>query len=124
MLGIVRHARASAPGYPALCRAFSSASSLISTASAAALVGQPGVRFIDVRDPRIFDAGHVAGAANAIEFFSYLATSTPVGVNHLARTFERVLTEKGVLTTDRLITYEDSMRGMYGASCRGWYLLR
>jgi thiosulfate/3-mercaptopyruvate sulfurtransferase len=50
--------------------------------------------------------------------------STPQGIDHMKRTFEKLLRSKGITGDERLICYEDSLRGMFGASCRGWYLLR
>jgi thiosulfate/3-mercaptopyruvate sulfurtransferase len=37
------------------------------------------VVLIDTRDPRSFEAGHIPGAVNAHDIFTYLATSTPEG---------------------------------------------
>lgn len=99
-------------------------SHVVSTEEASGLVGASGVRFIDIRDPRRFDAGHVPGASNIIEFFTYLATSSPQGVEHMTRTFQTLLREKGINGDERLITYEDTLHTMFGASCRGWYVLR
>lgn len=41
----------------------------------------------------------------------------------MVRTFEELLRTNGINGDERLICYEDSLRGMYGASCRAWYLL-
>lgn len=106
-------------------RLFSSTSTpIVSTSEAASLVDQHDVRFLDIRDPRQFEAAHVPGAANCIEFFTYLAMSNPRGVAHMERTFEQLLRSKGVTGDERIICYEDSLRTMYGASCRAWYVLK
>merc|ERR1719183_2951380 len=89
----------------------STASHLISTQEAAKLVGKPGVTFVDVRDPRLFQKGHIEGSAHMIEFFSYLALSTPQGTDHMKRTFEKLLRAKGITGDEHLVCYEDSLRG-------------
>lgn len=106
-------------------RQFASAAKphLVSTEEAASLVGKPGVMFVDIRNPMQYTRGHIAEAVHALEFFSYLGMTTPKGLDHMTRTFEKVLRAKGINGDEQLICYEDSLRGMYGASCRGWYIL-
>mmetsp|Transcript_67166 Transcript_67166/g.216673 ORF Transcript_67166/g.216673 Transcript_67166/m.216673 type:complete len:335 (+) Transcript_67166:110-1114(+) len=121
------HARplAALPACRISLRAFSGRSAhLVSTEEANGLVGKPDVRFLDIRNPMQYTRGHIQGAANMLEFFSYLALSTPQGVDHMQRTFEKLLRAKGITGQEQLICYEDSLRGMYGASTRAWYLLR
>lgn len=95
---------------------------LISPHEAVTLIGSEKVRFVDVRDPRVYAEGHIEGATNMIDLFTYLAMSSDKGVAHLTRTLERVFKSKGLNADDRIITYEGSLNTMYGASCRGWYL--
>lgn len=108
-------------GYAA---AASAASHLVTPKQASTMLGSSDVLFVDIRDPRAYQQGHIEKSVNMIEFFSYLALSTPQGVSHLTRTFEKLLREKGVTGKEHIVCYEDSLRGMYGASCRGWYLLK
>jgi thiosulfate/3-mercaptopyruvate sulfurtransferase len=58
---------------------------------------------IDTRNPEAYGAGHLPGAVNVHEIFTYLATSTPEGIAELI--------------------YEQSMNSGFGQSCRGYYLL-
>jgi thiosulfate/3-mercaptopyruvate sulfurtransferase len=47
------------------------------------------VVLIDTRDPDSFKAGHIPGALNAHDIFTYLATSTPEGQKELQTKFAR-----------------------------------
>jgi len=96
---------------------------LISVNDASTKIGQPKVKFIDVRDPRHYAQGHIPGAVNITEFFTYLTMTSPRGIKHLQKTFTNLLQDHGINGDEQLITYEGMMRGMYGASCRAWYLL-
>ena len=42
---------------------------------------------IDTRNPEAYGAGHLAGAVNVHEIFTYLATSTPEGIHELKTKF-------------------------------------
>jgi len=96
---------------------------LMSASQAAAELGDPKVKFIDVRDKAYYKTEHIPGAINMREFFTYLGMSSQRGKDHLARTFTNLLQAKGVNGDEKLITYEGDFRGMYGASCRAWYML-
>ena len=58
----------------------------------------PDVVLIDTRSPDAYAAGHIPGAVNVHDIFTYLAMSTPV-------------------------CYEESMNSGFGQSCRGYFLL-
>jgi len=96
---------------------------LISASQAALELGDPNVKFIDVRDKGYYRTEHIPGAINVREFFTYLAMSSQRGKDHLARIFKELLQARGVNGNEKLITYEGDFRGMYGASCRAWYML-
>ena len=78
---------------------------------------------IDTRDPDAYAAGHILGAVNIREIFTFLATSTPEGLKDLKGSFERQLGDAGISGKETVVFYEDSMNGGYGQSCRGYYLL-
>ena len=44
---------------------------------------------IDTRNPEAYGAGHLPGAVNVHEIFTYLATSTPEGIHELKTKFEQ-----------------------------------
>jgi thiosulfate/3-mercaptopyruvate sulfurtransferase len=79
---------------------------------------------IDTRTPEEYDAGHLPGAVNLREIFSFLATSTPDGIQHLQKTFSDLFGSIGVSGDETVVIYEDAMNTGYGQSCRGWFLLR
>ena len=79
---------------------------------------------IDTRTPEEYAAGHLPGAVNLREIFSFLATSTPDGLTHLQKTFADLFGSVGVSGDETVVIYEDSMNTGYGQSCRGWFLLR
>jgi thiosulfate/3-mercaptopyruvate sulfurtransferase len=59
---------------------------LISPAELAALPAEEIV-IIDTRAPEAFAAGHIAGAVNLHDIFTYLATSTAEGMSELTQKF-------------------------------------
>jgi thiosulfate/3-mercaptopyruvate sulfurtransferase len=78
---------------------------------------------IDTRDADAFSAGHIPGAVNLREVFTFLATSTPEGLKELKETFACALGAAGLSGTETAVFYEDAMNSGYGQSCRGYYLL-
>lgn len=95
---------------------------LISPKEAASLIGSEKVRFVDVRQPEVYSEGHIEGASNMFDLFTYLATSDEHGKQHLMNSFEDIIRSKGINGDERIITYEGSLNTLFGASCRGWYL--
>ncbi|PYD47359.1 sulfurtransferase [Novacetimonas pomaceti] len=79
---------------------------------------------IDVRDKKDFDAGHIAGAVNMPDIFTYLAETTQDGLATLQRTFASLFAEYGLDGKKTAIVYEDALHTRYGASCRGYWILR
>ena len=67
--------------------------------------------------------GHIPGAVNLRETFTYLATSTPQGLQDLKSTFASHLGAAGLSGAETAVFYEDAMNSGYGQSCRGYYLL-
>jgi thiosulfate/3-mercaptopyruvate sulfurtransferase len=78
---------------------------------------------IDTRDADTFAAGHIPGAVNLREVFTFLATSTPEGLQELKQTFATALGAAGLSGEETAVFYEDAMNSGYGQSCRGYYLL-
>lgn len=78
---------------------------------------------IDTRDPDSFAAGHIAGAVNIHDIFTYLATSTPEGIAELTEKFAAAFGAVGLDGSKTAVIYEASMNTGFGMSCRGYYLL-
>jgi thiosulfate/3-mercaptopyruvate sulfurtransferase len=78
---------------------------------------------IDTRNPDSYAAGHIAGAMNMHEIFTYLATSTPEGIVELKTKFADAFGAVGLSGTETVVVYEQSMNSGFGQSCRGYYLL-
>ena len=96
---------------------------LISPDQLAALQAAGPVVVIDTRDADTYAAGHVPGAVNLREIFTFLATSTPEGLQELKATFAKALGDAGLSGAETAVFYEDAMNSGYGQSCRGYYLL-
>jgi thiosulfate/3-mercaptopyruvate sulfurtransferase len=79
---------------------------------------------IDTRDPESFAAGHIPGAINAHDIFSYLSTSTPEGLKELQTKFADIFGKAGLSGKELAVVYEESMSTGFGQSCRGYYLLK
>lgn len=79
---------------------------------------------IDTRDPESFAAGHIPGAVNAHDIFTYLATSTPEGQKELQAKFADIFGNAGLSGKELAVVYEQSMNTGFGQSCRGYYLLK
>jgi thiosulfate/3-mercaptopyruvate sulfurtransferase len=78
---------------------------------------------IDTRNPESYGAGHLPGAVNVHEIFTYLATSTPEGIHELKTKFADAFGAAGLSGKETAIIYEQSMNSGFGQSCRGYYLL-
>jgi thiosulfate/3-mercaptopyruvate sulfurtransferase len=96
---------------------------LISPAELDTLMKSEPVVLIDTRDADTFAAGHIPGAVNLREVFTFLATSSAEGLNELKSTFATHLGAAGLSGTETAVFYEDALNSGYGQSCRGYYLL-
>jgi len=96
---------------------------LISPTQLQALQASEPVVLIDTRDADTYALGHIPGAVNLRETFTYLATSTPEGLKELKSTFAAHLGAVGLSGKETAVFYEDAMNSGYGQSCRGYYLL-
>lgn len=60
---------------------------LITPAELAEQIKSPGIVLIDTRNSKSYEAGHLPGAVNIHDIFTYLATSTPEGVSAMRDKF-------------------------------------
>jgi thiosulfate/3-mercaptopyruvate sulfurtransferase len=101
----------------------SSLPTLITPAELQALMAAVPTVVIDTRDADTYAAGHIPGAVNMREIFTYLATSTAEGLEALKATFAKAFGEAGLSGAETAVFYEDALNSGYGQSCRGYYLL-
>ena len=83
----------------------------------------PDVVVIDTRSPDAYAAGHIPGAVNVHEIFTYLAMSTPEGMATLRQKFADAFGAAGLSGAETAVCYEESMNSGFGQSCRGYFLL-
>src|SRR6201996_8916834 len=96
---------------------------LISASELAEFTSKEPCVIIDTRNPDAYAAGHLAGAVNVHEIFTYLATSTPEGMHELKTKFAEAFGKAGLSGKETAVIYEQSMNSGFGQSCRGYYLL-
>ena len=96
---------------------------LISPTELSALMQTEPVVVIDTRDADTYAAGHIPGAVNLREIFTFLATSTAEGLTELKGTFAEHFGGVGLSGAETAVFYEDALNSGYGQSCRGYYLL-
>ena len=96
---------------------------LVSPSELDAMMKTEQVVLIDTRDAGTYAAGHIPGAVNVREIFTFLATSTPEGLAQLKDTFASHLGAAGLSGAETAVFYEDALNSGYGQSCRGYYLL-
>ena len=95
---------------------------LLTPAELQAMMG-PSVVVIDTRSPDAYAAGHIPGAVNVHEIFTFLATSTPEGMAELRSKFAEAFGKVGLSGAETAVCYEGSMNSGFGQSCRGYFLL-
>jgi thiosulfate/3-mercaptopyruvate sulfurtransferase len=96
---------------------------LISPTELSDLMGAAPTVVIDTRSPDAYAAGHIPGAVNLHEIFTYLATSTPEGFAELKAKFADAFGKAGLSGGETAVIYEQSMNSGFGQSCRGYFLL-
>ena len=97
---------------------------LITPAELEAMLGTPDIVVIDARAPEAYAAGHIPGAVNVHDIFSYLAMSTPEGMDELKGKFAEIFGKAGLSGAETAVIYEGSMNTGFGMSCRGYFLLQ
>ncbi|MCB1800301.1 MAG: sulfurtransferase [Gammaproteobacteria bacterium] len=79
---------------------------------------------IDTRAPDAYAAGHIPGAVNIHDIFTFLATSSKEGLEELRGKFAAAFGTAGLSGEEMAVIYEDSMNTGFGQSCRGYFLLQ
>src|SRR5271166_6364653 len=97
---------------------------LVSPSELSSMLEAEKIVLIDTRDPATYAAGHIPGAVNLHEIFTYLAMSTPEGVAALNDKFAAAFGGAGLSGEETAVIYEQSMNTGFGQSCRGYVLLR
>jgi thiosulfate/3-mercaptopyruvate sulfurtransferase len=96
---------------------------LVSPEQLSTMMASEPVVIIDTRDADTYAAGHLPGAVNMREIFTFLATSTAEGLIALKATFAEHFGAAGLSGLETAVFYEDALNSGYGQSCRGYYLL-
>ena len=78
---------------------------------------------IDTRDAESYAAGHIPGAVNMHDIFTFLATSDASGMAELKDKFAAEFGAAGLDGDKTAVIYEASMNTGFGQSCRGFFLL-
>ena len=97
---------------------------LLSPAELAAMQVAESVVVIDTRNPESYAAGHIPGAVNVHDIFTYLAMSTPEAIGELRQKFSDAFGAAGLSGAETAILVEESMNSGFGQSCRGYFLLK
>ena len=97
---------------------------LLSPAELAAMQIAEKVVVIDTRNPDAYAAGHVPGAVNLHDIFTYLAMSTPEAMAELRQKFSDTFGAAGLSGSETAVLVEESMNTGFGQSCRGYFLLK
>lgn len=79
---------------------------------------------IDTRSPDAYAAGHIPGAVNIHDIFTFLATSDMDGLKELSGKFAEAFGNAGLSGEEVAVIYEESMNTGFGQSCRGYFLLQ
>jgi thiosulfate/3-mercaptopyruvate sulfurtransferase len=96
---------------------------LISPTDLQALMATEPVVLIDTRDAKTHAAGHLPGAVNLREIFTFLASSTAEGLQAMQTSFAKAFGDAGLDGSQTAVFYEDALNTGYGQSCRGYFLL-
>jgi len=96
---------------------------LITAAELQAMSDAGQAVLIDTRDPDSYAAGHIPGAVNLHDIFTYLATSDADGMTALTEKFAAEFGAAGLDGEKTAVIYEASMDTGFGQSCRGFFLL-
>lgn len=96
---------------------------LVDPAELQSLMATEAVVVIDTRDPDTYARGHVPGAVNVRDIFTYLATTDPDGIETLKDKFVSLFSAAGLSGKETAVLYEDAMNTGFGQSCRGYFIL-
>lgn len=81
------------------------------------------ITLIDVRDKDSFVEGHIPGASNIPEIFTYLSMSTEEGLKQMKEIFIPKFQSAGVRNDRTVVFCSDSLSSSYGAASRGYLIL-
>jgi len=87
------------------------------------LISENRAILIDVRDENLFQKGHIQGAVNLPDFFTYLSKSSPVGLERLHQKFWKIVSKTGITGNETVVFYNDGLLLQYGGACRGYWIL-
>lgn len=79
---------------------------------------------IDTRAAEAYALGHIPGAINRHDIFTFLATSSKKGLEELRNKFSESFGAAGLSGEEVAVIYEESMNSGFGQSCRGYFLLQ
>lgn len=99
-------------------------STLVSPKDLASLMESEPCVLIDTRDGDSYAAGHLPGAVNMHDIFTFLATSSAEGMHELTDKFADEFGAAGLSGEETAVIYEQSMNTGFGQSCRGFFLLK
>ena len=97
---------------------------LLSPAELAAMQVAEHLVVIDTRNPDAYASGHIPGAVNVHDIFTYLAMSTPEAIGALRQKFSDAFGAAGLSGAETAVLVEESMNSGFGQSCRGYFLLK
>lgn len=97
---------------------------LVTPADLEPMLGKPDAVVVDTRSPDAYASGHIPGAVNIHDIFTYLAMSTPDGMSELKGKFAEIFGAAGLSGAETAVIYEGSMDSGFGQSCRGYFLLK
>lgn len=87
-------------------------------------LSKTSLRLVDTREDRAYAMGHLPGAIQIHEFFTYISLPENGSLPALFDYFSRLLAYKGLRLDDEIVIYEDTTDNGYGQSCRGWMILK
>jgi thiosulfate/3-mercaptopyruvate sulfurtransferase len=84
---------------------------------------QSNIVLIDTRDDQAFNKGHLPGAVQIHDIFTYISLPENGGLPALFDHFSILFAYHGIRQDDEIVIYEDTTDNGYGQSCRGWMIL-
>lgn len=96
---------------------------LVNAAHLESMLASEKLVVIDTRSSEAYEQGHIPGAVNIHDIFTFLATSTPEGLLELKEKFADAFGAVGLSGEETAVLYEDAMDTGFGQSCRGYFLL-
>jgi thiosulfate/3-mercaptopyruvate sulfurtransferase len=97
---------------------------LVSVSELDTLIKNNAVIVVDTRDKAEYEKGHIPGAVNIREMFTYLAVAENGGLETMIEKFAELFGSVGISEKDHVVIYEDLLNNGYGQSCRGYFLLK